>query len=695
MTGDAPRSKDDPTDSGPAERPTSDDGSPAATQADETTSANAALETAPADAPARSPGTAAASATENADETLIEIAPSGIQGMVQRGGAFVFSTIFHLVGVLVLGLCTFNTVIQEEIISLLAPSIEEQPDELPVEVELEQSLQPATEVTQAVFDSAVAAAAQSGATTGAASEPQLDQQLLEEFNTPRVKIQPPSLGLPSMTRAFESLPEGILGDPRMVVDSYQQAMDQITQEILWMLERGNVLVVWCFDQSQSMKDDQREIRDRINKVYAELGLVDQASGSHLLTAVTSFGSGFQIHTAANDKPRPTSNRAEIRDAIDLVPVDPSGTENMCGAVRQAIGFHRPMARRRQMILILVSDESGNPENNAALLENTISEARAARCRIYTMGREAVFGYPWAHIRYKHPQTKRTHWLRVDRGPETAFVEQLQTNGFHRRHDAFSSGFGPYDQARLSRETGGIFFLLPSIEADLVGGKAGKRRYTLDSMRPYRPDLRARLSVVSDRNKYPLRSLIWKVVNDLDPTQARQVNMRVDFPLAAAQFLPAARAAQTKAATYINYLGTVQKMLESGKLLREQEPEPRWQANYDLILAQVVAYQARMYEYGVALEQFIKAPKTAALTRPPNLRLVDWNITTNNNVRTDTSKPYIKRSTELFNQILENHPGTPWAERAQEELTRGFGVDLVPDYDPPYIQVSNPRPLPKL
>ena len=629
------------------------------------------------------------------DEVLIEIGHSGLRALVYRGGSFVFSTVFHLAGLLILGLCTFHSEIQEEVIALLSPSIEEQPDDVPIEVELEQNLQPATEVTQAVFDTASAAALQVGSAAGSDRAPQLDQQLLEEFNSPQVKVEPPSLGLPAVNRAFEALPEGILGDPRMIVDNYQQAMDQITQEILWMLERGNVLIIWCFDQSQSMKDDQREIRDRISKVYAELGLVDQTSGSHLLTSVTSFGANFQVHTSADNRPRPTSNRAEIRDAIDLVPVDPSGTENMCAAVGQAIALHRAVARRRQMILVLVSDESGDPKSNFALLERAIAEARAARCRVYTLGREAVFGYPWAHIRYRHPQTKRTHWLRVDRGPESAFVEQLQTNGFHRRHDAFSSGFGPYDQARLSRESGGIFFLLPSIETNLVGGQAGKRRYTLDTMRPYRPDLRARLSVVADRNKFPLRSLIWKVVNDLDPAKVPQVNMRVDFPLAGAQFLPTARAAQVKAATYINYLGAAQKMLESGKLLREQEPEPRWQANYDLILAQVVAYQARMYEYGVALEDFIKAPKTASLTRPPNLRLVDWNITTNNKVRSDVSKPYIERSTTLFKQVLQSHPGTPWAERARQELARGFGIDLVPDYDPPYIQVANPKPLPKL
>ena len=58
-----------------------------------------------------------------------------------------------------------------------------------------------------------------------------------------------------------------------------------------------------------------------------------------------------------------------------------------------------------------------------------------KCKIYTLGRESVFGYPYAHMRYVHPQTKRPHWLRIDRGPETGFVEQLQTNGFRRRYDA--------------------------------------------------------------------------------------------------------------------------------------------------------------------------------------------------------------------------------------------------------------------
>ena len=162
MTGDARHSKDDRTDTVPADRQTADAAARTDSQVDDITPAHTTLEASSAGIQAQPVEAAAAPAPENPAETLIEIRAGGMQEMVQRGGAFVFSTIFHLVLVLVLGLCTLNTAVQEEIISLLSPSIEEQPDELPVELELEQDLQAATEVTQAIFDSAVAAAAQSG-----------------------------------------------------------------------------------------------------------------------------------------------------------------------------------------------------------------------------------------------------------------------------------------------------------------------------------------------------------------------------------------------------------------------------------------------------------------------------------------------------------------------------------------------------
>jgi hypothetical protein len=39
----------------------------------------------------------------------------------------------------------------------------------------------------------------------------------------------------------------------------------------------------------------------------------------------------------------------------------------------------------------------------------------------------------------------------------------------------------------------------------------------------------------------------------------------------------------------------------------------------------------------------------------------------------------KTAEELYRQVIEQHPGTPWARRAQQELDWGFGVRFAEDY----------------
>ena len=77
----------------------------------------------------------------------------------------------------------------------------------------------------------------------------------------------------------------------------------------------------------------------------------------------------------------------------------TGKENMCTAVGKAISGYRDLARRgRQMALVLVSDESGDRQNNDAFLEEAITVAKAAKCKVYVLGRESIFGYPFGGIR---------------------------------------------------------------------------------------------------------------------------------------------------------------------------------------------------------------------------------------------------------------------------------------------------------
>jgi len=605
-------------------------------------------------------------------------------------GACGFSMLAHVLLLVGLAVLTFDDPLAVASHMLVATPRDDTEDP-PVEVELQEEIETVTAETVSTFSAAPLAGVVGGAVAEGA--PSLDMTLVQDAQPTEIKIDAPTIGLPNSNKLIEALPEGdVKGEPRDIVDSYQTAMDRIAQELMWMLDKGPVLAVWCFDQSESMKDDQKELRDRIGNVYNQLGILGTSNSDALLTGVTSYGQGYIDHT----QKKPTSNRLEIEKAIDAVPVDVSGEEMMCQAVGKTMELYDEFARRgRQMCIILVTDESGNRDNNDQYLERAVAAAKAIKCKIYILGREAVFGYPYAYMRWTHPETNREHWLQVDRGPETGFPEQLQTNGFHRRHDAFSSGFGPYEEARLARETNGIFFMLPSVETNLVG--AQKHHYELEPMRPYRPDLRARLEVFADRDKYPLRTLIWKVIQDLNPhnEQAQKaVELRVEFSLNPAEFVQQARREQQKAKLHLQYLAEAEKALSEGKKLREQEADPRWQANYDLIFAQVVAYQARIYEYGVALEEFLRAPKTA----PPmkdTLHLEHWDLHTVSQVRTEEAKPYIDRAKVLFEEVIELHPGTPWAARAQWERGRGFGADIVPDYHPPYRDVTPTIKVPKL
>jgi von Willebrand factor type A domain len=654
----------------------------------------AAAEPIPADQTAAE-ATAATSETLDEDDEY-EDDPSrrggiSLRGMLQSVGACGFSMIVHVVLLVVLGLMTFEAVTEAANNLIVASAPREEIEDPPVEIELQEEIETVTEETVSVFSAAPAVGIAGGGPVAAGS-PSLDMTLVEKAETTEIQINAPTIGMPDSTALVEAVPEGeVKGEPRDIVDSYQTAMDRLAQELVWMLQKSPVLVIWCFDQSESMKDDQRELRDRVANVYNQLGIVGTSNSDALLTAVTSYGNGFIDHT----QKKATSNREIIRKAIDAVPIDKTGEEMMCQAVGQSITTYRDAARRgRQMAMILVTDESGNRSNNDRFLEQAIAAAKAAKCKLYVLGRESVFGYPYAYIRWRHPETKHMHWLQIDRGPETGFPEQLQTNGFRRRYDAFSSGFGPYEQARMARETNGVFFMLPSVETNLVG--AEKQKYELEALRPYRPDLRSRQEVFADREKYPLRSLIWKVISDLNPhnkSAQKAVELRMEFALDRTKFAQQVREEQRKAKQHLQYMAEAEKALAKGKRLRDQEAEPRWRANYDIIFAQLVAYQARIYEYGVALEHYLGEPKTAPLMKGPD-RLVHWDVVTVKKTRTEESKPYIDRATVLFKEVQELHPGSPWAARAAWELRRGFGVDIRPDYHRPFNGTVTIKP-PKL
>ena len=131
------------------------------------------------------------------------------------------------------------------------------------------------------------------------------------------------------------------------------------------------------------------------------------------------------------------------------------------AIQEVIGHYASLIRKdRRLLIVLVTDESGD---DGGKIEEARQAAVSRGVPIYVIGRQSLFGYERAHLRYIDPVTKDDYWPAIRRGPETADVEMLQWDGLHDRWDEQPSGFAPYELARLAKDTGGIYFLLPSEE----------------------------------------------------------------------------------------------------------------------------------------------------------------------------------------------------------------------------------------
>jgi von Willebrand factor type A domain len=245
------------------------------------------------------------------------------------------------------------------------------------------------------------------------------------------------------------------------------AVDRITYEILRSMEERPTLVVWFFDQSGSLQKRRKEVRDRFDRIYEELGIVSavkeeaikaKANGQEpLLTSIFAFGHKVNLLTQ-----KPTADIGEIRQAIDSIETDQTGIEKVFSAIFLAVGkykSYRTGRDARNVIFVAVTDERGDDADG---LEATIKECRKFAIPVYVVGVPSPFGREFTYVKYVDPDPKfdqSTQWAQVDQGPESLLPERVKL-GY--KDDYFEepvvdSGFGPYALSRLAYETGGIYF----------------------------------------------------------------------------------------------------------------------------------------------------------------------------------------------------------------------------------------------
>ncbi|MCA9031523.1 MAG: VWA domain-containing protein, partial [Planctomycetaceae bacterium] len=352
----------------------------------------------------------------------------------------------------------------------------------------------------------------------------------EALKDPEVRVVTiGDITIPGVGELNVDLGEGeVSGEVGARVEGYGVAMHRITQELTRMMRQQPVIAVWLFDASNSLKDDRAEIRDNFHKIYEELNIAQKQATqtgqkyAALETMICSFGEGVKEYL-----PKPTAELDAIKKAIDSVKEDESGKEMTFSSIQAMMEKYGNASKRtdRKLVIICLTDETGEDDIK---LEEVIDKAERFSVPCYFMGREAIFGYPYAHVRWVDPEFGLAHDIRVDRGPETAMPECLQYNGFSGRWDSASSGFGPYAQVRLAKRSGGIFFMLSTQEKDLIGSAAHlERKFDDLAMKEYEPLLLARREYEASRNQNKFRQTIWEVIVALNPHAGfdQQLNLR--------------------------------------------------------------------------------------------------------------------------------------------------------------------------
>jgi hypothetical protein len=478
---------------------------------------------------------------------------------------------------------------------------------------------------------------------------------------------------PSASMLTRSLGGGIgglvAGDVTHPTANVGEALDQLAREILRHVQDHPLLVVWVFDESNSMKDDQQAIKQKFDRITSELARSvdpDQAAQMALSHVVASFGKDLHI-----DLPTPTADLAKIAQAIDRIRVDETGAESTFQAVEALIRrYGGDLGKDRRMILVLVTDESGD---DGDAIEQARQVAVKANVAIYVIGRQSLFGRAGVTLPYKDPVTGDTYWPQIQRGPESAALENLQYDGLHGRWDEQPSGFAPYELARLTKDTGGIYFLLPSEEEMRADLRQREKAYSMATLREYVPDYESRAVYATRASRSPLRRSLLDIVQ-----QTAKGGFRRNFPVEPGPLAQAIAEELPKVKLQLATLLTIEKRLRTLQADRDREPDKRWQAHYDLMLAQVVAYQVKAYEYGATLTEMgnkLKAGQLQPKTAPVKDKLVvEWVLDHDRTLRADkvATGPPSQEANRLFGLVLERHPNSPWADLARDELDRGFG-----------------------
>ncbi|HEY1064888.1 MAG TPA: vWA domain-containing protein, partial [Pirellulales bacterium] len=409
----------------------------------------------------------------------------------------------------------------------------------------------------------------------------------------------------------------------------------------------------------------------------------------LLSAAVCYGSGMQ------ELQGPTDDVAALKKAVEGIQNDPSGEERtfsaVMGAGQKYLNFKTE--QRRNVMIVVVTDEVGSDSNTPQLVDQSIGFARRYQLPVYVLGVPAPFGRKEVPFRFVNddPAFEETEYMiPVEQGPESRAPEAVALAfwGDNPEEGALiDSGFGCYQLTRLCYETGGLYFAIHPNRNRAARARGGRMETPANStvlyhfwdpavMLPYTPqymtDAEYQKFVFANKARAALVS-----TSTLASTGVME-NPATKFPKFDEGTLATALSeAQRQAAKLAPKLDVLYESIKVGAVDRPKLEEPRWQAGFDLAMGRIMASVVRTKGYNLMLAE---AKSGKPFKDPKNNT---WELSHSDKVTTSSSLAKMAEdATTMLKRVVEEHPGTPWAFLAAKELETPMGWEWTETYTAP-------------
>lgn len=455
--------------------------------------------------------------------------------------------------------------------------------------------------------------------------------------------------------------------------SVERAVNMAWTAISELADYTPTLVVWLFDETPSAQElvsrASARLKENFKSTTASLGSTGVAPAK-FASAVAGYGADLRLLLE-----KPTQAAEAITTALDNIRVDSSNQERLFAALEKILDrYLSQRASGGKLVLCIVTDEMGDDWEE---VDRLVPRIRREAVAVYVIGPPAPLGKVQV-VRHPtetpSPASSLSTYVPHRQGPESRFVELVPFQRGLEQSDVtlLDSGFGPFALEWICRVGGGSYL---AIRPRYIQGYVGLvpdvwpspyvPRFPADVMQAYTPDYVSH----EDYQRLLAANAAARALHEAARTamittlNAPQLSFAGDNE---AELNRVASEAQKQAALAIRSVDEVYNLLRSGEKDRPQLRSPRWQAAYDLAYGQASLAKARIDGYNSMLAKLKRGMK---FTNPSSK---EWLLEPADEFPESSLQTIAERGRAMLEQVVKEHPQTPWALIAQESLRQPVG-----------------------